>query len=104
MALAPIDRATLAALLGTVLIWGSAFAGIGAALKGYGPAHLALLRFAVASLALAAMMPLRAARRRPAARDVPGLVALGFIGITLSHYSAKFGRGKLRRWEDGGPR
>ena len=43
----------LLALAATLLLWASAFAGIRAGLRAYSPAHLAVLRFLVASAVLA---------------------------------------------------
>ena len=82
--------ATYVAVAITVVTWGSAFAGIRAGLAAYSPAHLALLRFSVASLALAAYaaatrMPL------PKARDLPLVALLGFVGLTLYNLALNYG-------------
>ncbi len=81
---------TLAAVLVTVSTWGSAFAGIRAGLTAYTPAHLALLRYLIASLALAVYalvthMPL------PARRDLPRVALLGFLGIAFYNLALNFG-------------
>jgi drug/metabolite transporter (DMT)-like permease len=73
---------TVLAIAITVVCWASAYPGIRAGLHAYGPAHLALLRYAAASIvlglyAIAVRMPL------PRLRDVPALVITGFIGISL---------------------
>src|SRR5690242_15254806 len=44
---------TLLALGFTLIVWASAYAGIRAGLRGYSPANLAILRFIIASIALA---------------------------------------------------
>ena len=67
---------TLFALGFTLVIWASAFAGIRAGLRGYGPANLAILRFLVASLVLAIYAGV-AHFRRPEWRDLPGLALTG---------------------------
>jgi drug/metabolite transporter (DMT)-like permease len=72
---------TAAAVGTTVVLWASAFVAIRAALPGYSPAHLALLRFLVASAALtiyavATRMPL------PERRDLPRIIIAGLVGIT----------------------
>lgn len=68
----------------TILLWASAFAAIREGLRAFSPAHLALVRFAIASLvlavyALATRMPL------PQRRDVPAILLLGAGGITAYH-------------------
>lgn len=78
----------------TVVFWASAFAGIRAGLKAYGPGHLVLLRFLVSSLILAGYaaavrMPL------PERRDVPGLFLLGVLGIAGYHVPLVYGEVKV---------
>jgi drug/metabolite transporter (DMT)-like permease len=78
----------------TVLLWASAFAGIRAGLRDYSPTSLALLRYIVASLALliyaiATRMPL------PHWRDVPGIMATGFIGFTVYNVALNAGEQKI---------
>jgi len=88
---APGSRFKLAAaVVVTLAAWGSAFAGIRAALVGYSPTHMALLRYLVASLTLvgyaaAVRMPL------PRGRDLPGLAAVGLIGISFYHTALNYG-------------
>lgn len=84
------DSRTLAALGVTLVLWASAFAGIRAGLEAYGPGHLALFRFLVASLvlavyAVAVKMPL------PRVKDLPGILLLGFLGITVYHTALTWG-------------
>ncbi|MBA3823936.1 MAG: DMT family transporter [Ktedonobacterales bacterium] len=74
----------------TVVLWASAFPGIRASLGAYSPAHVALLRYATASLALAIYaavthMPL------PQWRDVPAFFALGIIGISFYNVALNTG-------------
>jgi drug/metabolite transporter (DMT)-like permease len=76
-----IEKSTWAAVIVTVAVWSSAFAGIRAGLKGYSPESLALLRYFVASIifaifAIIRRMPL------PEKRDLPALIGLGFLGFT----------------------
>ncbi len=78
------------ALAVTLLAWGSAFAGIRAALIGYSPLHMAVFRYLVASLtlivySLAVKMPL------PRLKDLPGLALLGLIAITFYHPALNYG-------------
>jgi choline-glycine betaine transporter len=63
----------------TLIVWASAFAGIRAGLRAYSPANLALFRFSLV-LAICAGV---ARFRRPGARDLPGLIFTGAIGITF---------------------
>lgn len=74
----------------TVVFWSSAFAGIRVGLSAYGPLHVTLLRFLVASLAfgiyaLLTRMPL------PKRQDLPRLFGLGLIGITFYHSALNIG-------------
>ena len=72
--------ATLAAA-GTVLLWASAFPAITVAVRGLGPAGLAVARLAVASAALAVAAPLMGVRR-PTPRDLPLIALCGLAGMT----------------------
>jgi terminal-alkyne amino-acid exporter len=72
--------ATLAAA-GTVLLWASAFPAITVAVRGLGPAGLAVARLAVASAALAVAAPWMGVRR-PRARDLPLIALCGLAGMT----------------------
>lgn len=81
---------TYLALAVTLLFWASAFAGIRAGLQAYGPGHLALFRFAVASVTLAILAVLKGIRL-PAKRDIPGIALLGFLGISVYHTALNYG-------------
>jgi drug/metabolite transporter (DMT)-like permease len=72
--------ATLAAA-GTVLLWASAFPAITVAVRGLGPAGLAVARLAVASVALALAAPLMGVRR-PKLGDLPLIALCGLAGMT----------------------
>jgi drug/metabolite transporter (DMT)-like permease len=73
-------RSAWAAAALTVVLWASAFAAIRAALRGFSPVELSVLRLAIASAALAVAAPF-AGVRRPAARDLPAIVACGATGM-----------------------
>ena len=73
---------TIFALAASLLFWASAFAGIRAGLRAYSPAHLAILRFATASVFLGIYAGI-AHFRQPQLRDLPGLLLTGFLGITV---------------------
>lgn len=83
------SRAAGAALV-TILFWSSAFAGIRAGLRSYSPAHLALLRFLIASAVLAGLALARGLKLPPR-RDLPGIALLGVIGITVYHVALNYG-------------
>lgn len=91
-----LDAKTLAAIGLTLVLWASAFAGIRAALDGLGPdagfapGPLALFRFLVASAVLALYAGVRRVRL-PERRDLPGVFAAGFLGITVYHVFLNYG-------------
>ncbi|MGQ9675519.1 MAG: DMT family transporter [Chloroflexota bacterium] len=85
-----MDIRTLAALAITLVFWASAFAGIRAGLEAYSPGHLALLRFLVASIVLAAYA-LATRMRLPDRRDLPAIALAGFLGIAVYHTALNYG-------------
>jgi drug/metabolite transporter (DMT)-like permease len=82
---------TLAAISITIISWASAFAGIQVALQAYEPAHVALLRYGVASLVLI-LYALLTRMHLPHWRDLPGLALIGLSGITLYNLALSFGQ------------
>ena len=86
-------RAWLALAL-TLVLWASAFAGIRAGLKAYSPAHVAILRFLIASAVLA-IYSVFAHLRRPAWRDVPGLILTGAVGIAFYNLALNYGETRV---------
>ena len=86
-----IDSRTLIAMGVTLLFWSSAFAGIRAALKTYTPTHLVLFRFLVASMALAIYAALTR-MRLPDKRDLPAILLIGFLGITVYQVALVYGQ------------
>jgi len=85
-----IDARLLIALTVLLVLWASAFAGIRAGLKAYTPGHLVLLRFLVASVTLF-VYALLTRMRLPALRDIPNMLFLGFIGITVYQIGLTYG-------------
>ncbi len=85
-------RAYAAAML-TVILWASAFPGIRAALPHYTPFHVALLRYATASIVLA-VYALFTHMRLPHWRDLPRFAALGLVGI--AYYNVALNGGEIR--------
>jgi drug/metabolite transporter (DMT)-like permease len=86
-----LDGRTLIAVGITLLFWSSAFAGIRAALAEYSPKHLVLFRFLVASIVLAGYAALTR-MRLPEKRDLPTILLLGFLGITIYHVALVYGQ------------
>jgi len=84
----------LLALLAAVTLWASAFAGIRVGLQGYGPAHLAIVRFLIASAVLAIYAAL-SHFRLPETKDIPGLILTGFLGITFYNLALNYGETKV---------
>jgi drug/metabolite transporter (DMT)-like permease len=74
----------------TLVLWASAFAGIKAGLEGYGPGELALLRFATASVVLAAYA-LATRMRLPERGDLPRLMLAAGLGISVYHLALNYG-------------
>src|ERR1039457_2720695 len=85
---------TIFALVFTLVVWSSAFAGIRAGLRAYAPATLAVLRFLIASAVLAVYAAV-AHFRRPKRRDVPGLILSGAIGITFYNLALNYGETRV---------
>jgi drug/metabolite transporter (DMT)-like permease len=80
----------LIALVATLLLWASAYAGIRAGLRAYNPANLAIFRFGIASIVLA-IYALIAGLRLPALRDLPGIALTGAIGISFYNLAINYG-------------
>lgn len=94
MARLPTGRARSVIALGiTLVLWASAFAGIRTTLHWYSPGHLALLRYAVASLVLGIVALFRH-RPLPPLRDLPGICVMGLLGFTI--YNAALNYGETR--------
>jgi len=84
------NRSASLAAAGTVLLWASAFPAITVAVRGLGPAGLAVARLGVASAVLALAAPWLGGRgkaglmgvRRPRRRDLPLIALCGLAGMT----------------------
>jgi len=82
---------TIPLLLATTLVlWASAFVGIRFGLRAYAPSELAALRFCVASAALLLVGPGQRIRL-PARADLPRLLVLGAMGVTLYNLALNLG-------------
>jgi drug/metabolite transporter (DMT)-like permease len=84
----------LLALAAALVLWASAFAGIRAGLRAYTPGQLAVLRFVVASTVLAIYASV-AHFRRPKARDIPGFLLSGIIGISFYNLALNYGETRV---------
>lgn len=74
-----------------VACWGYSPTGIHIGLQAYDPGHLALLRFLVASVFMAAVAAFKGINR-PRVGDLPLLFALGFFAVSLHHVALNFGQ------------
>src|SRR5512139_1534766 len=81
---------TWGAIAVALLLWASAFAGIRAGLRDFGPGQVALLRFGTASVALA-VYALVKRMRLPDRRDFPAIALAGFLGISVYHVALNYG-------------
>ena len=78
------------ALLTSLMLWASGFIGIRVALTAYSPSHLAVLRFLAASATIL-VYALIAGVRPPARKDLPYILLMGFISITVYHVALNAG-------------
>jgi drug/metabolite transporter (DMT)-like permease len=95
LALPARPQATLLlAVSTTVLLWASAFVAIRAATRWFGPAELALLRFAIASLVFA-IWAMLARPSLPGRRDLLLLLVAGGLGIAAYNVLLNAGERRL---------
>src|SRR4051794_14124719 len=80
----------MVAIATTLLLWASAFVGIRAGLEAYSPTHLALLRYVSASFVLLLYF-YSGKTRLPDKRDLPRILLMGFVGITIYNLALNFG-------------
>jgi drug/metabolite transporter (DMT)-like permease len=81
---------TWVAIIVSLLLWASAFAGIRAGLASYGPGQVALLRFGTASAVFLVYATITR-MRLPAPGDLPRIALAGFLGITVYHVALNVG-------------
>ena len=86
-----MPAAAFLALLGVALLWGSAFPLIKVGLEGLSVPHLTVTRHLVASAAFVPLLLVLRARTRPAVRDVPRFLLLGFVGMFVYHTALNAG-------------
>lgn len=85
---------TVLAIVATVILWASAFVAIRAALASYSPSHLAVFRFAIASVVLGALI-FRGGMSLPSRGELPRIIAIGAIGITGYNLALNFGEQRV---------
>ncbi len=90
-----MSPATIVALTVLVVLWASAFPAIKLGLEGLSPGHLTLARHLVASLVFVPFLLVFRARMLPRRADLPALLGLGFIGITVYHLSLNTGEQRV---------
>jgi drug/metabolite transporter (DMT)-like permease len=85
---------TIAALVFTLLIWSTTFAGLRASLEHFTPGHLVFLRWSVASLLLVGY-GLLTGMRAPALRDLPAIALAGALGFGVYQIALAYGQSGL---------
>jgi len=86
-----IGRKVALSVAVTVIAWASAFAGIRAAVLELSPGHVALFRFAVASVLLGALAATIRPVRRIEARDCARTAFAGLLGYAIYHLALNAG-------------
>jgi len=81
---------TTIAVMTSLMLWSSAFAGIRAGLEGYDAGSLALFRFVIASL-IFIVCAIVIKMRVPDMKDIPKIFLCGFTGVTLYHLALNYG-------------
>ncbi|MDD0995193.1 putative amino-acid metabolite efflux pump [compost metagenome] len=89
--LTPSPLKIILAMAFVVACWGYSPSGIHIGLLAYDPAHLALLRFLIASVFMAVVAVSRGIHP-PTLRDLPLLFGLGFFAVSLHHVAINFGQ------------
>jgi len=85
--------AVVAAAAFSVVAWGTAYSAIRVAVRSYSPGGLALGRFGLASVVIAAIVAVAPQERfaRPTARDLAGLFVTGVIGVAIYSVAVNWG-------------
>lgn len=90
-----MTRGTALLLVLLAVLWAAAFPLIKVALEGLSAPHLTLARHVAASLAFLVLMVAMRRPLLPAARDVPALLGLGFLGIFVYHLALNTGEQRV---------
>jgi len=86
-----IDTRTIIAIGITILLWASSFAAVRVGLQAFTPGHIALFRFLIASVLLAAFTLINRIKL-PKLKDIPVIFLLGFLGIAAFHTAQNYGQ------------
>jgi drug/metabolite transporter (DMT)-like permease len=86
-----VDTRTIIAIGITILLWASSFAAVRAGLQAFTPGHIALFRFLIASVLLAAFTLINRIKP-PKLKDIPVIFLLGFLGIAAFHTAQNYGQ------------
>ncbi len=73
-----------------ISLWASAFPVIQIGLESFSPQHLAVVRLSIASVVLL-VIAIATRMRLPDIKDIPLLLALGFLGFTVYHTALNIG-------------
>ncbi len=87
-----MSAGTAVALGILVVLWASAFPAIKLGLEGFSPGHLTLARHLVSSALFVPLLLVFRARALPHLADVPALLGLGVLGITVYHLALNVGQ------------
>ncbi|MDF1542881.1 MAG: DMT family transporter [Anaerosomatales bacterium] len=85
---------TVVALVFTLLVWSTTFAGLRASLAYFTPGHLVFLRWGIAALVLAGYGALTG-MRVPARRDLPAILLAGLLGFGVYQIALAYGQSGL---------
>lgn len=88
------DIRTIAALVFTLLIWSTTFAGLRASLEYFTPGQLVFLRWSIAALLLVGY-GLMTGMRVPARRDIPAIALAGALGFGVYQVALAYGQSGL---------
>jgi len=90
-----VTAGTALALMVLVVLWASAFPAIKLGLEGLGPGHLTLARHLVASTVFVPFLLVAKARLLPRRADLPALLGLGLVGISVYHLALNTGEQRV---------
>ena len=73
------------ALISTILMWSSAFAGIRIGMREFGPGSFALLRLGIAAICMLFIYQVKAPKTKLQRKEIVEAILLGVIGMGLYH-------------------
>jgi drug/metabolite transporter (DMT)-like permease len=82
---------TVAALVFTLVVWSTTFAGLRASLQYFSPGHLVFLRWGTAAVVLVAY-GIVTGMRAPALRDIPAVMLAGALGFGVYQVALAYGQ------------